>query len=299
MPEIFINALNETLWMLPLLFGIYVVIEFIELKYGNAINNKIEKTAKAGPFFGAVFGCVPQCGFSVLSSALYNKRLITTGTLLSVYLSTSDEAVPVILAQPDKLNVLAPIIAVKIIIALIAGYTIDFFGSVFKKNKIDVQASGAGAAHDAHSADERGCCGHSFSSEKIKVKDLIVHPLFHTFKISVFIFVVSLFMGFFVSKLGAGGLNNFLLNRTIFQPVIAALIGLIPNCAASVAITEMYLKGGLSFGSVIAGLCSSAGLGLLVLFRESGNKKDAVKIVFLLFSISVAAGIIIQQFCAF
>jgi len=306
MREIIITALTETLWMFPLLFAIYVIIEFIELKYGNDINNRIGKTVYSGPFLGSFFGSLPQCGFSVLSSALYSKRLITVGTLLAVYLSTSDEAIPVILAQPDKIPILIPILITKVAIAIVAGYSIDISRKVLNKPGKKIISGGDIRSDDIRicadhgcSIDEKGCCGHSFSAGKIKLNHLLIHPFFHTVKISVFIFVVSMAIGYAVFKIGDENLYGILLGESVFQPVITAAVGLIPNCAASVVITEMYLKGGLSFGSVISGLCTSAGLGLLVLFRENSSRKDSIKIVLLLFAISVAAGIIIQQCCAF
>ncbi|MFA6309345.1 MAG: putative manganese transporter [Clostridia bacterium] len=287
MTEVFFDALIDTAKMIPLLLIIYVGIEFVELKFGKSIRNKIKKTGKAGPLIGAAFGCVPQCGFSVISSALYTQRLITLGTLMAVFISTSDEAIPIILARPDKLGVILPIILIKIVLALIAGYAIDLF---FKRK---MERLSEETPH-THEITEKGCCGHECATEdKVNIKELVVHPLIHTAKVFLFIFITSLLLNYIIFRVGPENLNNFLLGHSIFQPVFAALFGLIPNCAASVVITQMFLSGGLSFGSVIAGLSSSAGLGLLVLFKE--NKiKDSLRITGILLSVSIAAGIIIQ-----
>ncbi len=288
--ELFIDALIDTAKMIPLLLIIYIGIEFVELRYGGSIRTKIKKTGKTGPLIGAAFGCVPQCGFSVISSALYTQKYITLGTLMAVFISTSDEAIPIILAQPDKLNVLLPIILVKVVIALIAGYTIELF---FSKKNENIHVA---VPHEhEHEIIEKGCCGHECTTEKkSNFKELIVHPLIHTGKIFLFIFLTTLLLNFVIYTIGDQNVYNFLLKNSIFQPIFAAVFGLIPNCAASVIITQLFLEHGLSFGSVIAGLTSSAGLGLLVLFKENKNIKDSLRIAGILLGISIFVGILIQ-----
>jgi hypothetical protein len=298
---IFIDALTDTVKMLPLLLVIYIGIELVEYKFGNKIRESVQKAGQAGPAIGALAGSFPQCGFSVLAAALYSQKLVTIGTLLAVFLSTSDEAIPIILSQPSKARIILPLILTKIVIAIIAGYLIDFvYRKTNKKTLLHIDAFAHGhddSDHD-HNAiiDEQACCGHSTSSsaKKFNAKEIFLHPLIHTAKIFVFIFIASFLINFLVFQIGAESFGKMFLGHSFLQPFFAALIGLIPNCAASVAITQLYLKDAISYGSVIAGLCASGGLGILVLFKEEPDKKSVFKILGLLFGISVSAGLIIQ-----
>lgn len=301
MQEIFLDALMDTIKMVPLLLIIYIGIELVEYRFGSKIREKVQKAGAVGPAIGAAVGIFPQCGFSVVVTALYTQRLVTIGTLLAVYLSTSDEAIPIILSQPDKIGIILPLIFTKIFIALIAGYAIDFsFRKAKKKTLTHIESYIQGNDDENHNhesaIDKQACCGHSTSSiaRKFNPKEIFIHPIIHTIKISAFIFVVSYLINFVIFQIGEGALNKLFLGHYFFQPFLMALIGLIPNCAASVAVTELYLKGLISYGSVIAGLCASGGLGILILFREEKKKKDVFKILFLLFGISVLAGLIIQ-----
>lgn len=292
--DIFKDALIDTAKMLPLLLFIYIGIELLEYKMGNKIKDKVKNAGKAGPALGALFGCIPQCGFSVILTALYTKRVITVGTLIAVYLSTSDEAIPVILSQPDKIGLILPLLATKVVIGIIAGYIIDF---TLKKSRVRIAESEICTAleeDESRDLDEKGCCGHSCTAQEPDYKELILHPVIHTLKVFAFLFVVSVLINYIIYKIGEENLKSVFLPNSIFQPVIAGLVGLIPNCSASVAITEIFLKGGISFGSTITGLSASAGLGLIVLFKENKNIKDSFKILGILYGISVVAGIAIQ-----
>jgi hypothetical protein len=299
--ELFFDALFDTLKMVPLLLVIYIGIELVEYWYGNDLKEKIQKIGTAGPLVGATVGSLPQCGFSVMATALYTQRLITIGTLLAVYLATSDEAIPIILSQPDKAGILLPLILTKILIAIVAGYVIDW---VFrKKNKkilahINDYSHGVDDSHHHHElvVEEQACCGHcpNTSAKKFNPKEIFFHPIIHTVKIFIYILSISLVLNILIFYFGQEVFNKFLLSHSILQPFIAALIGLIPNCAASVAITQLYLSGAITYGSVVAGLCASGGLGLLVLAREEKNTRDVWTVVGLLFGISVAAGLVIQ-----
>lgn len=297
MSEILMDALLDTAKLIPFLFVIYIGIEYLEFKLGDNLIKKVKRAGKIAPAAGALFGLVPQCGFSVMATALYSKRVVTLGTLLAVYLSTSDEALPIILSQPDKLNLLFPLLLTKLVIALITGYLIDFI--LYRRPKSDVEAeicatSEAVAGDSIDDIDEKGCCGHDCPTAKINFKELIVHPLRHTLKVFIYLFIASLLINFVIYQVGEDNLGNVFMSDSLFQPIMTAIFGLIPNCASSIAITEVFLKGGLSFGSAVAGLCSGAGLGLLVLFKEVKNIKDAIKVVTILVIISAFAGIIIQ-----
>ncbi len=286
MIDVFRDALLDTLKILPVLFLVYVLIEYIEYKFGHEIREKVQRSGKAGPAIGAAAGTVPQCGFSVLSTVLYNKRLITLGTLMAVYLATSDEAIPIILSHPDKLHLILPLILTKFIIAIIAGYLID----------LSVKSKLSKTQPTDNCIEEKGCCGHECDSDKLDLKEIVYHPFIHTLKISLFILVVSILINLALFKIGSENLAKIALSHSFFQPILTGLIGLIPNCAASVAVTQLYLSGVIGYGSTISGLSAGAGLGIIVLFKETKNLKKSLRIIALLFSISIATGLIIQYF---
>ena len=226
----------DCLKMLPFLFVAFILIEALEHYSSDFTAKALAKVGKAGPVVGAVAGCVPQCGFSVMAANLYAGGIISVGTLLSVFIATSDEAVLIIMSNPERIREVGVLLAAKVIIAVTAGYIIDIF---FRNQIATVKESG-------NLCKDCGC-----------------------------------------DEEDAGIWN------TIFQPVIAAIIGLIPNCAASVILTQLYLNGAISFASVIAGLCTGAGVGLVVLFKMNRNRRENLKIVGVLFLVAVAAGMII------
>lgn len=281
-----IDAIKDSIHMLPFLFIIFVVIEVIEYFYSSKINQLTKYSGKAGPLVGSIAASFPQCGFSVIASTLYTKKLITKGTLLAVYLSTSDEAIPVILAEPSKIQLVIPLLITKIIIAIAAGYFIDFIIDSAHKTTEEIQ-------EDSTEEAQEGCCHHHVN--KPRKRDLLLHPIEHTLNVFVFVLIVTLGINYLVNRAGGEeNLGQYFLHDSIFQPILTAIAGLIPNCAVSIAITLMYLKGAIGFGSVIAGLSSSAGLGILVLLKKNENFKDTVKIILLLLTISIFSGIIIQ-----
>ncbi len=303
MQTIFLEALFDSLKMLPLLFVVYVGIELIEYKYGNKIRRNIQKAGSAGPAIGALAGSFPQCGFSVISTALYTQRLLTIGTLLAVYLSTSDEAIPIILSQPDKAKILIPLILTKIFIAVVAGYIVDlFFRKKNKQTESHIQAYATGKDNPEHHhecvIEEPACCGHCVSpnAKKFSPKEIIYHPFVHTLKIFSFVFIASFLINLLIFYIGDSNLQRIFSQHIYLQPFIAALFGLIPNCASSVAITELYLKGVITYGAVVAGLSASGGLGILVLLREEKRRRDVFTILGLLLGISIVAGLVIQYF---
>lgn len=302
MLEIFFEALLDTVKLVPFLLIIYIGIELVEYKWGSRIREQVQKAGKAGPAIGAVVGSLPQCGFSVVATALYVERLATIGTLLAVYLATSDEAIPIILAQPDKAGLIIPIIFTKIIVALVAGFSVDFlYRRANKKTLSHIEAyskgqDDAGHRHAEILEREESCCGHNSCPlpNKFNYKEIFLHPIIHTAKIFLFIFFVSLAINFLIFWVGEQVFADFLSGYVWAQPLLAALVGLIPNCAASVAITELYLSGAITFGAVIAGLCASGGLGLLVLLREESDRKRVYSVIGLLFGISIVAGMLVQ-----
>lgn len=288
MAEWLADAIKDSLHMLPFLFLIFVVIEVIEFFYSKKMTQLAKYSSKAGPLVGSIAASFPQCGFSVIASTLYTKRLITKGTLIAVFLSTSDEAIPVILSEPSKMYLIVPILLAKIFIGISAGYLIDFLLGQFKN------ADENNAQNAENLEVEEGCCKHHV--HKPRKRDLLLHPLEHTVNVFIFVLLITVGLNYMVHCIGGEeNLGQYFLNDSILQPVITAIVGLIPNCAISIAITLMYLKGAIGFGSVISGLCSSAGLGLLVLLKKNTSLKDSAKIILMLLGVSIFWGIVIQS----
>lgn len=275
--DVLLDALLDGVKMLPFLFGAYLLIEWLEHKGTDKLAAGLQKMGRFGPLGGAILGCVPQCGFSVAASNLYAGRLITAGTLMAVFLSTSDEAVPVILAHPEQLKILLPLLLTKIIIAMIAGMIIDLLSKRGRRQS---------------SPDFGAVCEHCGCHENHSV---LLSALRHTAGIFLLILAANILFGGIVALIGEEQVMNFLGGIRFLQPVVAGLIGLIPNCAASVILTELYLQGGLTFGSIIAGLSTGAGLGVVVLFRANHHHlKENIWILTGLYGIGVASGMILD-----
>ncbi len=283
-PEFVIDAFKDSAKLLPFLFIIFLFIELFENYFSQKIVSILRFSQKIGPVAGAVFAIVPQCGFSVIASVLYVKNFISTGTLVAVYIATSDEAIPILLSEPSMFLTVCKIIIIKLILAVISGYFIDFF---FKTKQISFSDK-----MDFNL--EKGCCNHSIYENKIF--SVIFHPIKHTLIIFLFIFAVCTGLNYMFDVLSEQKIETIMMQNSIFQPILAGIFGLIPNCAVSVFITMMYLKGVISFGSVIAGLSSGAGLGLLILLRKNPDFKNSLFIIFILTIFSIFAGILFQIF---
>lgn len=280
--DILLDALIDTAKMLPFLFLAFLLMEFIEHKAGERLEGFLKKTGGAragGAVAGALLGCVPQCGFSAAAANLYSGRLITMGTLIAVFISTSDEAIPILLAHPDKLGAMWRLMAAKVIIAAAAGIIIDIIARIAGKNK-EEQPDYADLCADC------GCENHS----------IWYSALIHTIKITIFILIINLVLGALMSLAGEEAMADMLGRMGIFQPFAAGLVGLIPNCAASVLITELYADGAIGFGSAVAGLSAGAGVGLAVLFRSNKNMKQNLLITGLVYFIGVLSGLVFNIF---
>jgi hypothetical protein len=273
-----IDGICDSIHLLPFLFIVFVLIEFLEFYYADKINSLLKKTKKSGVMVGSLAAIIPQCGFSVIASSLYSKRIITRGCLIAVYLATSDETIPILLATPEKAYLIIPIVAVKLIIGLSAGYLIDFIRpqAVVKNDDVSFELM-----------EEEGCCKHDI--EHGHKRELIIHPVMHTLNVFWFILVITLVLNYCLESVT---ISSLLSSGKYIQPVVAAFIGLIPNCAISIGVTMMLIKGTISFGAAISALLSNAGLGLLVLLKNN-DFKDTLKIIGFLLMISIISGLVL------
>lgn len=277
MIDVLLDTAIDALKTLPFLFIAYLVIEFVEHRAAEKFALWLTKFGKAGSFVGALLGVVPQCGFSVVAANLYANRIITGGTLLAVFLSTSDEAIPVLLSHPESAGRILPLILSKVLLATVAGLVLDYSG-VLKTSEADSEAVVEEHSH-CHTEGHNG---------------ILKSALHHTLETFLFLVLVMLVLNFVIYFIGEETLGRFLMSGSVFQPLLAGLVGLIPNCAASVVIAELFAQGALSFGSAVAGLSAGSGLGLLVLFRADIDKSECIRIAVLLFSISVLTGMVLQ-----
>ena len=279
MLEILEHTIEDSVKLIPFLFLTYLLMEYIEHKTKEKTKETIKKSGKFGPFFGAWLGIVPQCGFSVSATNLYAARVITLGTLIAVYLSTSDEMLPIFLSEGVAIEVIIKILAIKLIIGMIAGFLIDFVIRIKNKGKEEEKEKIIDLCEKEHCH-----CEHGIWKSALK----------HTVNIFIFIFIITLIINAAMHLIGEERIAGFMLNRPILGPIISGLIGLIPNCAASVIITQMYLESLISVGTMIAGLLVGAGVGLAVLFRTNKGIKNNIKIMILLYAIGVISGIALE-----
>lgn len=279
MLELLEDVLHDAIPMLPFLYVTYLLMEYLEHK-GNAHFTRIlENTRKLGPILGAALGVIPQCGFSVLAVGLYLNGTITVGTLLAVFISTSDEAIPILVSQPKEFDTLIAVILVKLLVAVIVGYLVD---TMVRHHQLKQNHP----IKDIHA-----------DCEKEEEEHGIFYIAFiHTMKIFVFVFIVNFILSYIMDAIGQDTLRMFLANGSMIQPAFAAIAGFIPNCAASVILAQLYLDQVISFGSLTAGLITSAGLGLLIMLKMYDNKKDIIRIMLILFLSAVTTGIVLQLF---
>ncbi len=278
MLEILEHTIEDSIKLIPFLFLTYLLMEYIEHKTKEKTKETIKKSGKFGPFIGALLGIVPQCGFSVSATNLYAARVITLGTLIAVYLSTSDEMLPIFLSEGVAIDVIIKILVIKLVIGMIAGFLIDLVIRLKNKGKEDEEKI-------IDLCEKEHChCEHGIVKSALK----------HTVNIFIFIFLITFVINFGIHFIGEETIASFMLDRPILGPIISGLIGLIPNCASSVIITQMYLENIISVGTMIAGLLVGAGVGLAVLFRTNKGIKENIRITVLLYAIGVISGIILE-----
>lgn len=272
------DSVADSVKLLPFLFLTYLFMEFLEHKTGSAAREKIRTAGKFGPVWGGLLGVIPQCGFSAAASSLYAGRVITVGTLLAVYLSTSDEMLPVMISSAVPVVTIIKILACKAVIAILSGLLVEYvYISVMKKQEKDMNVHVI--------CEEEHCrCEHGI------VRSAVVH----TIRIFVYIFLISLILNMVIGFVGEDTLAGIFTGIPVVGQLISALVGLIPNCASSVVITQLYLDHIIGAGALMSGLLVNAGVGLLILFRLNRDRKQNFRIMGVLYGIGVFWGILIE-----
>lgn len=272
MKDILIDALVDSIKLLPFLFIAFLLIELFEHKLGKKTKKAITKTKKLGPVIGSVLGAIPQCGFSVVATNLYVTRIISLGTLVSIYLSTSDEMLPILLSHNAPLKDILTILGFKIIIGMIVGFVIDLL--IRKKDNTQFLI-----------CEKEHCeCEES----------ILKSSLIHTLKTIIFIFIVTLGLNMLITYISEEVLAKVFIKNSHFAPFLASLVGLIPNCASSIIITEFYLNNVITMGTCIAGLLTNSGIAILVLFKTNKNLKENIAILTLIYLIGAIFGVFIN-----
>lgn len=271
--DVICDTLIDGIRILPFLFLAYLAMECLEHWTGGKMQAVVRRSGKAGPAIGGILGIFPQCGFSAAAANLYAGRIITMGTLIAVFLSTSDEMLPIMISENVALSMIGKILLIKVLFALGAGFAVD---ALFRR-KEEPQIEHLCERQHCHC--ERGIWRSAFS---------------HTWKIFLYIIVVSLILNFVIALVGEETLAAVVLNKPALSLFVSALVGMIPNCASSVVLTQLYLSGVLSAGALMAGLLSGSGVGFLVLLRVNEDRRENLRIFGLLYAFGVCAGALIQ-----
>lgn len=328
------EAVLESLIGLPILFVIYFLMELLEHKNEVKFEKFVARSKKTGPLWGSIIGCVPQCAFSAVMADLFSRKMITIGTLLAVFIATSDEAVVLLASKPDKILSVLALIAFKVVIAVIVGFVADFLIKNQKLNNDDLHHSKHYNHEHSHShenhehkydenkehihsdcndcehcetciQEKKSCedCSHNalhhsheieVVDKKLEISHILLEALKHTLIIFAWVLAINLILTVVTELVGMEGMQTVFLSGTIFEPIILTLFGLIPNCAASVAIVDLYINGVVTFGSCVGALCTGAGIGLVILFKNNKNLKQNLFIMLSLYLIGVLVGFIIN-----
>lgn len=277
MIDVVIDTLIDSVKLLPFLFVTYIIMEYLEHKTSNKVKSAIQKSGRFGPLIGGLLGTIPQCGFSVAATNLYATRIINIGTLLAVYLATSDEMIPIMISEGIPITTIIKILGIKLIIAVIVGFLIDLIIQTRKNTEEEKIVDLCEKEH---------CdCEHGILKSALK----------HTVNILVFIVIITFIINMIVYFIGEENIANFVQANPVLAPVLASLIGLLPNCASSVILTQLYVQNVIPVSTMIAGLLVGAGVGLAVLFKMNKKLKENIEIVVLLVVIGTLSGIILQM----
>ena len=326
--EALMDSVVDCLKMLPILFLAYLLVSYLSHDHNHKFSGFLSKKKKTSVLYASFLGCVPQCGFSTVIADLYSKQKVTLGTLVAVFVATSDEAIPIMISSPDTILDMLLLIGIKIVLALVWGYSIDFVVGLFskvlakrKERKIQqielkkenqladmetIEDAIDGEKHEHHHHHEHEC-GHIHTEEcdthchhkngESCADNIFLDAFMHTFEIAIYIFVATFIINLLVNYFTIDVLQTILTDNVCIQILIASLVGLIPNCASSVLLVELYIMGGLYFPALVAGLSTGAGVGLFILV--SGNKKHPLQslgIIVLQFAIGVISGLFLSIF---
>ena len=283
MLDVFLDAVLDSFKILPFLFITYLVMEYLESHTEDKVHDVVRRAGRMGPLWGGLLGVVPQCGFSAAASNLYAGRAITLGTLIAIFLVTSDEMLPIMISESVPISRMLKILLVKLAIGILCGFVIDFLHR--RKNQSSSQRD------DEDFLIERLC-----EKEHCHCKNgsIVLSALKHTLHILLFVFLITILLNFAFLFIGEARLTSFVSSHPVSGLLVSALVGLIPNCGASVLLTQMYLHGVLPASHMIAGLLDGAGVGLLILFRVNPEQRENIRITILLYLVSVAFGIMIH-----
>lgn len=281
MLEILEDTVIDSLKLLPFLFITYIIMELIEHKAGDKTEKLIKSSGRFGPVLGAMLGVVPQCGFSAAAANLYAGRIITRGTIIAIFLSTSDEMLPILISEGADITLILRILAIKVIIGMLIGLVIDL---VPIRNRKHTEEKNHEEIHKICEHEHCNCEEEGILKSSIK----------HTLQIFIYIFLISLSINAIITMIGEDRISNLVVNVPFIGSIITSAIGVIPNCASSVILTELYLDKIITIGAMIAGLLVNSGVGLLVLFKVNKNYKDNFTILGILYMTGVISGIILD-----
>lgn len=297
------SAITESLSAVPILFLAYLLVSWLSHDHNHKFYKFLTKSKKGGVAVAAFLGCLPQCGFSSVMADLYTRRKVSLGAMIAVFIATSDETIPMMLAYPDKILSLLLLVGIKIVFAIFWGYLLDMIiGLTTKKRQKNFSVEEE--EHEHHSLHHTHECGHIHTDECHEecdekdhccVDNVFIDAIMHTFEILIYIFIATFVINLIVNNLNAESLSGLLTNNVYIQILLAALVGLIPNCASSVLLVEVYLGGGLLFPALVAGLTSGAGVGLMVLATKNKKRvKETILIIILQYIIGIISGIILS-----
>ena len=271
-----LDALLDTLKILPYLLVTFMLLEFLEHKLTKKNEKVLTKAKKGGPILGGLLGSLPQCGFSSMAASLFSSRVITMGTLIAVFLSTSDEMLPVMISEKVNILLVLKIIGFKVLVGIIVGFIIDL---IYRKKKEEHEH-----IHDL-CEDEHCDCEHD---------GILLASIKHALKIGLFIFIANILINLVIFKVGEDRLGSILLHHNVLTYFLASLVGLIPNCAGSVVITQLYLSKLISVGTMLSGLLTGSGIGILLLFRTNKHLKENLSILGIIYFVGVIVGLIVD-----